>query len=478
VPQVVAPLADAAPASAAQHLERLQVLCTPAAPAERPRGSNWQEPRRRLEQQVRQEGVAFRQWVAAYGLNRMDSAACLGIKARTLRQWEGASTTLSLAWALRGRPVVRSERALRTAVLGLLESVGPGVGLAVLQGQFPEMPRAELADLLRRYRRVWQRRHQQALHVLHWPSPGVVWAMDYAKPPLPLEEGFTDVLAVRDLASGYQLLWLPVEAATAATTVAALLWLFTLYGAPVVLKMDNGSPFVAAATQALLGQWQVVPLFSPPGWPAYNGAIEAGIGALKARTHYQAARQGHPGEWTLADLEAAREAANTLGRPWGAHRPTPAVRWAEHQVGTAAERHAFAQTVARLEEEAAPPAAAGTAAPPALAGAPHQATSSSPVERAGPPAAEAAPAADQAAGPARPPDQARSATAAPPPEIHREDRPCGASGQATEGGRPSPARAAQRREAISRALVAHGYLLFTRRRIPLPITRKKVPKIT
>src|SRR5262249_30742693 len=35
-------------------------------------------------------------------------------------------------------------------------------------------------------------------------------------------------------------------------------------------------------------------------------------------------------------------------------------------------------------------------------------------------------------------------------------------------------RAARRRQAISRALVAHGYLVFTRRRIPPPIRKKKV----
>ena len=37
----------------------------------------------------------------------------------------------------------------------------PGWGWRVLAGQFPEMPRAELADLLRRYRRIWIRRHAQ-----------------------------------------------------------------------------------------------------------------------------------------------------------------------------------------------------------------------------------------------------------------------------------------------------------------------------
>src|SRR5262245_26763715 len=111
-----------------------------------------------------------------------------------------------------------------------------------------------LADLLSRYRRVWVRRHARLFHVLHWQQAGTVWAVDYARPPLPLEGRYTDLLAVRDLAGGMQLLWLPVAEATAATTAAALLSLFMLYGAPLVLKADNGSPFVAGATRELLGQ--------------------------------------------------------------------------------------------------------------------------------------------------------------------------------------------------------------------------------
>src|SRR5262249_52784409 len=201
--------------------------------------------------------------------------------------------------------------------------------------------------------------------VLHWQQPGSVWAADYARPPLPLEEGYTALRAVRDLASGLQLLWLPVAEATAATTAAALLSLFLLYGAPLVLKLDNGSPFVARLTQELLARWLIVPLYSPPGRPQYNGALEAGIGALKVRTHHQAVRQGRPGEWTLADAEAARQEANALGRPWGARGPTPAERWARRQTVTLAEREAFAASVACREEDVAcaSPATAAEAGP-------------------------------------------------------------------------------------------------------------------
>ncbi len=406
---------------------------------------------------MRQEVVAFRQWVVALGLNRVESAACLGIATRTLRAWEerlGPGTVLVSA---RGRPVLRSPRAARTAVLDFLAEVGPGIGLSPLVGQFPDLPEAELADLLRRYRRAWRRRHAELLYVLHWQRPGTVWAIDYARPPVPLEEGYTNLLAVRDLASGMQLLWRPVAQATAATTVAALTELFIIYGAPLVLKLDNGSPFVAEATRDLLGRWGVTALYSPPGCPRYNGSIEAGIGALKERTHYQAARQGRPGEWTLADTEAAREQANTLGRPWGAHGPTPVERWAARRAVTATERAAFAATVARLEEEATEEAR--PAAPPEVPSAPEAS-----------PAVVADAARDQAS--------AGSAAAAPGSVVQAPGSAHPVVATRTEGGAAAQptarARAAGRRQAISRALVAHGYLLFTRRRIPPRIRRKKV----
>jgi hypothetical protein len=130
-----------------QRLHQLTQVQAAAAGPERRRGSIWQQPRRQLEAEVRQEAVAFCQWLAAQGLNRIERAAWLGIAPRTLRLWEEGSRPEDRPVPARGRPVERSERAQRTAVLALLESVGPGVGLAVLQGAFPELPRAELHDL-------------------------------------------------------------------------------------------------------------------------------------------------------------------------------------------------------------------------------------------------------------------------------------------------------------------------------------------
>src|SRR5207253_1281188 len=110
----------------------------------------------------------------------------------------------------------------------------------------------------------------------------------------------TPLLAVRDLASGYQLCWLPVTAAASAITCAALARLFAAHGMPLVLKADNGPPFRADQTKRFLQQAGVHFLFSPPHWPGYNGAIEAAIGSLKTRTERHAADHDHAGRWTWA----------------------------------------------------------------------------------------------------------------------------------------------------------------------------------
>jgi transposase InsO family protein len=149
-------------------------------------------------------------------------------------------------------------------------------------------------------------------------------------------------LAVRDLASGRQLLWRPVEAATAEIARDALIALFAEHGAPLVLKSDNGGPFGCPAVRDLLHGHGVESLFSPPRWPRYNGAIEAGIGAMQARTDGCAARAGHAESWTIDDVALARAEANALARPFG---PSPADVWAGRSPILPAERDLFSRSV-------------------------------------------------------------------------------------------------------------------------------------
>jgi transposase InsO family protein len=201
------------------------------------------------------------------------------------------------------------------------------------------MARAELDHLRRRYRRVLRKRYQDIVPVLRWPIPGRVWALDFAEPSeigsvdtLPPVDGlFSYLLAVRDLASGYTLAWLPLPEMTATILVPILRQLFARYGPPLVLKSDNGPAFRAIETKRFLEQAQVIPLYSPRRWPQYNGAVEAGIGSLKIRTDMHAALQGRSELWISDDLAAAVDQGNTLARyhglkpvqAWNCRTPIP-----------------------------------------------------------------------------------------------------------------------------------------------------------
>jgi len=229
---------------------------------------------------------------------------------------------------------------------------------------------------------------------------GAVWAIDFSEAPCLIDGIYPNLLAVRDLASHQQLLWLPTFDMTAQTTIDALAMLFTLHGAPLVLKADNGSAFRADATQHFLSRWNTNMLFSPPHTPVYNGSIEAGIGSLKTRTERYASRAGHPGYWTCTDVAAAQTEANATARPQGETGPTPNQLWQTRRPISPEERRLFQETVLR----------------------------------------------------------------------HREELNRSEDLSATEDRR-------MQREAIRRALVEHGILLLSRRRIPLPITTQKTANI-
>ena len=305
-----------------------------------------------------------------------------------------------------GRPAIRSPRDERSAVLAVLDELGPATGLPTLRDCFPSMPRAELEDLLRRYRCVWRRRYHYAPRILRWQTPGIVWAMDYSEAPARIDGSHPYLLAVRDLASGQTLLWLPVEHPDADHVVPALRSLFAHHGAPLVLKTDNGSPFGAGETQDFLAQSKVKSLFSPPYTPRYNGAIEAGIGSLKTRTERHATGADRPGLWTQDDVAFAQMEANATARPRGPNGPTPDEAWQTRPALALGERDAFLATVAAMQRDIC--------------------------DREG----------------------------TPPP-----------TDSSTAQGRLID------REAIRRALVEHGHLLFSRRRLPLPIHCSKAANI-
>src|SRR5215510_12722040 len=115
-------------------------------------GPERQRPRREVERTARVSAVVFARWLCRRGHSREDAAVRLGVSSRALAMWIRLWRTERLRLHPRGRPSEMLSRLVRREVLGLLYLQGPQTGLAVLQARFPAVPRAALADLLRRYR--------------------------------------------------------------------------------------------------------------------------------------------------------------------------------------------------------------------------------------------------------------------------------------------------------------------------------------
>jgi putative transposase len=311
-----------------------------------------QRPRRQLEWSVRQTAVHVYDGSRQQGWTLAQTAQRLRLAPRTLRQWSYDLGRDAVPVKLLGRPLLSASPQQRNEVIEVLTECGPAVGVPGLRALFPAMARAQLQNLLSRFRRLCRQQRRQALAVLHWAVPGRVWALDFSEPPAPIDGRYSYLLAVRDLATGQQLMWLPTLTMTAAETILALHSLFALAGAPLILKSDNGSAFIADLMGSWLERFGVIPLFSPPRRPQYNGSIEAGTGSLKTRAEMHASRMGRPGQWTFDDVAAALHEANVTARPHGPSGPSPEQAWSQRTPITAPERSAFQTAVARYRHEA------------------------------------------------------------------------------------------------------------------------------
>ena len=111
-------------------------------------------------------------------------------------------------------------------------------------------------------------------------SPGVMWSEDGA--------GFKEhgrkreLLLVQDECSRYKVAHDLCEGPATGNDVRELLQrAFERYGAPLVLKRDGGSIFDEESVRALLDEWGVVALTSPPATPWYNGRMEHAVKDVK-----------------------------------------------------------------------------------------------------------------------------------------------------------------------------------------------------
>lgn len=291
------------------------------------------------------------------------AAQAAGVSVPTLRAWQKEPAVTH--GRLPGQKPKRAPLWIRNAAWRTLCDLGSDVGVPQLRALYPQMGKRELQRFVKRFKVVERRWNVKTMHRMCWHKPGWVWTMDCSDPDAALETPYRKLFGVRDLAGSDTLAWRPVERAKAATLEPILEGLFARYGAPLVMKSDNGSEFQAEVA-GCLDRHGVIPLYSPPHYPRYNGACEAGIGNLKVRTHAFACRAGHPNLWTADDLEGARLQGNEakVWRSTGAvamsapGAKAPAVETGEERVYHCAEgwdpipqseRVAFAKAVEQEE---------------------------------------------------------------------------------------------------------------------------------
>lgn len=280
----------------------------------------------------------------AAGLSQAETLRCARISGGTLRNWRRWQQS-GRSLPRRGRPPRCASPSERRKAIDFLVELGGQVPLHALRQHVPTVPRAELADLRRRYQRVTRWRRDRFRGRLLWKRTGAVWSMDFTEPKEYIGGTERWILAIRDLTSGYQLTWLSFAQATAECVVRELATLFAEQGPPLVLKSDNGSQFIAAATLDLLREWRVEPLFNPPRRPAYNGGLERTHPILKGYTLAAAAAQGRPAGVMPEDLEMGRTNANRFTRRLGDDGPTAEEAWRDRESISEALRVAFRQTV-------------------------------------------------------------------------------------------------------------------------------------
>lgn len=311
-----------------------------------------QMPLREAETKARSDAARFVARAGDEGVGPGDASGMLFLSESTTRKWKRRWDEETLEAARLGRPPRLCAPETVADIKRLLWIVGPCGSVDYVREQFSKVPRTVVEDIVRSFKRDLEDRRKAALLMCTWTKPGTVWAADWTEPDFPIDGGrYPKVLVVRDLASGNILLALPVERTSGKLATFAMGCLFETHGAPLVLKTDNGPEFIEEGFVAFLLEHKVTHLLSPEYYPEYNGAIEAGIGSLKTRAMYHAARNGRLGCWTCDDVEAGRLQANETVRPKGPWGPSPESSWRSRERIDDEERRVFLDLVDQETKE-------------------------------------------------------------------------------------------------------------------------------
>lgn len=201
-----------------------------------------------------------------------------GLVRSTAQRWQMRIRCGLLAIRRRGRPDASQSdsQALQEDITALRYGPQRCNGIGGLYGKWAgifsqseiyEKAQAERRRLCRVMRDGWQRQR--------WVAPGAVWAMD----PGQINGMLWNL--VTDMSSRFRFDIQLASHLPAEVIRQQLQALFERFGAPLVLKRDNGSNLDNPLIDELLAFSGVIGLTSPPYYPRYNGAVEYAQRELK-----------------------------------------------------------------------------------------------------------------------------------------------------------------------------------------------------
>ena len=135
------------------------------------------------------------------------------------------------------------------------------------------LSRRELGQMVERVRQDLESDRRAHLRRIEWLTPGVVWAMDGTEYDVGLAGKFY-LCNTQDLGSRYKFLPMAGGYPVGEEIAGYLSEKFDRYGAPLVLKRDNGGNMNHSVINDVLAESFVLPLNNPEYYAPYNGGIE------------------------------------------------------------------------------------------------------------------------------------------------------------------------------------------------------------
>ena len=213
-------------------------------------------------------------------------AAAMGISGKNTRRW--------LDRLQKGEPVVRQpgpkvftssdmSAAIHADARSLTHGYHRSFGTTALRAKYRgDISKRSLNIIVKQKRKEAVSESRKRNQRVEWYGSNIVWALDDTEVTRSEEHGKITLHQIRDLGSRY--VFPPIESKNIpeGTLVAENLErLFKRNGAPLFLKRDNAKNFNNPLVDAVLANFGVLPLNSPPRYPKYNGAEERGQAELK-----------------------------------------------------------------------------------------------------------------------------------------------------------------------------------------------------